>query len=536
MKKEWIFVSLIMSIVFATSPTWADSPAQKDGAVALPSIHFERLGDSTISAEAVSRDGLTVAGEGSSVFRWKKYEGLEFLDFDGRPQGISDDGSVIVGSIGARLFRWSESGGFENLGTIGWGEYADVSADGSVISAIITNPIGFNEAIRLDPDGITGLGYIRNDDYIMNWSKASGISADGSVIVGFGNGGGMAEAWRWTKSGGIQGLGGLGRSAYNGHAFDVSTDGSIIVGDESDQAFIWTEDTGMTGLGKISESRRERSCASAVSADGSVVVGLSWGFSGYEAFIWEEEIGMLSLNEVLCDNGFDLDGFMLVRANGVSDDGRTIAGKGVNKERGPEGWVLVLPERGALTGLEISGPTEISENSIAVYKALAKFENGYSLNVASTAVWSVDALNDMEIEKNGLLNTESVDKPQQMTISASWAIDEVTVEAELTVEFDWYVPETLQVPGEFETIQDAINASQNRDIVLVADGTYTGNGNHNIEVGDKVITVRSENGPENCIIDCEGSGEDGRCGFIFRGRENNDCTVDGFTISIGDNC
>jgi len=64
---------------------------------------------------------------------------------------------------------------------------------------------------------------------------------------------------------------------------------------------------------------------------------------------------------------------------------------------------------------------------------------------------------------------------------------------------------TLRVPGDYSTIQDAIDNSDPMDEIVVADGTWTGTGFTEIKV-DKPITLRSENGPSNCVIDCNGSG------------------------------
>ena len=91
---------------------------------------------------------------------------------------------------------------------------------------------------------------------------------------------------------------------------------------------------------------------------------------------------------------------------------------------------------------------------------------------------------------------------------------------------------TINVPGDYQTIQEAINASSySDDTVLVADGTYTGTGNKDLDFYGKAITVQSENGPENCIIDCEGSGR----GFYFHSNEGEDSVVSGFTITNGSN-
>ncbi|MDM8522467.1 SBBP repeat-containing protein [Desulfococcaceae bacterium HSG8] len=89
--------------------------------------------------------------------------------------------------------------------------------------------------------------------------------------------------------------------------------------------------------------------------------------------------------------------------------------------------------------------------------------------------------------------------------------------------------ETLAVPGDYSTIQAAIDAASDGDTVLVSDGTYTGEGNKNLDFNGKAITVRSENGPENCIIDCE---NDGR-GFHFHSGEGEDSVLSGFSIING---
>ncbi len=59
----------------------------------------------------------------------------------------------------------------------------------------------------------------------------------------------------------------------------------------------------------------------------------------------------------------------------------------------------------------------------------------------------------------------------------------------------------LRVPSQYPTIKAAMTAAIPGDTVLIADGVYTGPGNIGLFFGGKAITVRSENGPEACIID-----------------------------------
>ncbi|KPA12883.1 polymorphic outer membrane protein [Candidatus Magnetomorum sp. HK-1] len=89
--------------------------------------------------------------------------------------------------------------------------------------------------------------------------------------------------------------------------------------------------------------------------------------------------------------------------------------------------------------------------------------------------------------------------------------------------------ETFHVPVDYSTMKEAINIAQNGDVILVADGIYMGNGNKNLSFGGKAITLKSENGPDNCIIDCEGSGQ----GFYIHHGEGLDTIISGFTIMNG---
>lgn len=91
---------------------------------------------------------------------------------------------------------------------------------------------------------------------------------------------------------------------------------------------------------------------------------------------------------------------------------------------------------------------------------------------------------------------------------------------------------TLNVPSQYATIQAAINASQNGDTVLVADGTYTGPGNVDIDFGGKNLTVTSQHGAASTIINCGGSSSANHRGFYLHSGETS-AIVSGLTIQNG---
>jgi len=111
------------------------------------------------------------------------------------------------------------------------------------------------------------------------------------------------------------------------------------------EAFRWTADAGMVGLGV--PPGWTGSGAADVSGDGSIVVGTAGRPLGpgteSRAIIWDAVHGMRILQDVLeTDYGLDLTGWTLWEATDISTDGRAIVGMGINPNGGNGGWLAIL--------------------------------------------------------------------------------------------------------------------------------------------------------------------------------------------------
>ena len=114
-----------------------------------------------------------------------------------------------------------------------------------------------------------------------------------------------------------------------------------------------------------------------------------------------------------------------------------------------------------------------------------------------------------------------------LTLEAIDSALEVTTETiEVTI---LGVPAVLRVPSEYHTIQEGIDAASDYDTVLVAPGTYTGDGNRDLQFTGAEFVLLSEAGPDSTVIDCEEVSGGVTC--------NNDQSLatilSGFTITNG---
>lgn len=199
-------------------------------------------------------------------------------------------------------------------------------------------------------DGLTDIGVLPGG----SWTTTGGISADGSVLAGFGNSaasGGQDMALRWTAATGAQPLGTLNGGTFS-QAYGISADGNIVVGLSTDgsvanhqRAFRWTQVSGMQGLGTLNGG--SDSMASAISANGSTIVGVSADGTNSNvqtAFRWTQALGMQSLGM--------LNGGNFSFANAASNDGSVIVGDAAD---GASGGALRAFRWTQVTGLQSLG-------------------------------------------------------------------------------------------------------------------------------------------------------------------------------------
>jgi uncharacterized membrane protein len=339
----------------------------------------------------ISADGLTVVGSiRGAPARWTAAGGVELLPVPlgstgGAARAVSADGSVAVGVTYAPEVapRWGPSG-VEVLSLASSAAYG-VSADASVVVGVSkSRPVRWDVGGGEVPlPGTTGGG-------------ALGATPDGSQIVGWAWVSPGFEAVEWT-GGGMTVLANLGGGSA---ARAIASDGRTIVGrvapfgsGAKHLAALWRGGD-LTTLGTIPGTYQ--SDAWDVSGDGSIVVGFAGVslFQGKRAVIWDESSGMRDIKQELEDvHGLDLGEWNLEVATGISRDGTIIVGNG-NPSVGRIGsWIAVLPRPPEpIIPVEVDIKPGSDPNSI----------NPSLVGVLSVAILGSDTFDVMDVDETTL--------------------------------------------------------------------------------------------------------------------------------------
>jgi probable HAF family extracellular repeat protein len=265
----------------------------------------------------------------------------------------SADGSVVMGNeyqATSSVYRWTSTS--RVIVPTLFGQIGALAADGmhyTGAESLAFVPQGYVATYAPGTPVLTMLGDLPGGAVT---SEPRGISGDGAIVVGKSAQTLGPEAFRWDAVNGMVGLGDLEGGAFSSDANDVSQDGTTIVGHSTStsgtEAFVW-QDGEMVGLGDLPGGTFE-SRALGVSADGSIVVGSGRKLAGEAAFVRDRQ-GVHDLETLLVDGyGLDLEGAKLHGATGVSADGYTIVGHGLDGTQRIT-WVAVIPEPDASSGL-----------------------------------------------------------------------------------------------------------------------------------------------------------------------------------------
>lgn len=218
---------------------------------------------------------------------------------------------------------------FENIGelpggidfTVGHG----ISRDGSTIAALSSSYFAYygEAAYRRGDSDLIAIGALPTHQE----SNAAGVSATGTWIVGESvRQNEYTEAFRWSEDTGMIGLGDLPGGDRSSIARAVSRDGRVVVGGASTELdgksvgapFRWTPEGGMQHLTGSAVSGN----ASDVTPDGSVIVGGVADLHGVsKPFRWTAAGGLVTFDDL--PGGRDSAG-----ARAVSSNGRWLVGTG----------------------------------------------------------------------------------------------------------------------------------------------------------------------------------------------------------------
>ena len=204
-------------------------------------------------------------------------------------------------------------------------------------------------AVGLDDGDVDPLEEADHGALIVGDSSSSDTGSNGQ------------EAFAWTEDGGMVGLGSLPGGSFRSIALAISRDGKAIVGSSSSsttganaaEAFLLDEE-GMRKLGDL-PGGQYRSEAFDVSLGGNFAVGASSSrFSGVnssEAFRWSDGDATDSETDSMLALGSLSGGQFRSAALGISDDGRVVVGWSSSQRSDGPGEAFVWSEEVGMLGI-----------------------------------------------------------------------------------------------------------------------------------------------------------------------------------------
>jgi uncharacterized membrane protein len=312
-------------------------------------------------ADDITNDGLIIGRYGSSdaggfVARrtlddsdWEILPGQQHGAGGSRPR-ISLDGSTIVagtrtsdGMLHATVL-WDAEQGWRELSETVFERYVYRAASRDLTRVVGT---GRNAGTHAQSpwiwDAQSGQVELPLTEEITNFYP-NGAASDGETVIGI-----MIRPWpggpidrrdaavRWVKGGELHHI--HDEFGYElGYAKDCNADCSVVVGmDQAEhdpdhphfrQAWIWRKDGQVTYMSApanaISNSTIPPATPLAISADGTIVVGVALLDLGNRGFIWTQNTGLITFPELFDEIGLGDSNWRHMSATAISPDGSKI--------------------------------------------------------------------------------------------------------------------------------------------------------------------------------------------------------------------
>jgi uncharacterized membrane protein len=335
------------------------------------------------AASTVTRDGSVVglfSPFAAQAALWSADSGI-FATINDIDQlgGITDDGQMIGGTFYPEAGdpppeyagRWTEAGGWENLGYLELGNCDanfshgyDISGDGSVVVGLAWE--GCAGRAHRWTQGI-GMEMLPQEDYERS-ARANTVSGDGTIIGGWAGTDASdrcpsywladsTQVMPWPETG--------------GEIWDMNSDGSVMIG------WMWGPTNGFYEavryepggepqfLGILPGGFDWTSQAFGMSESGNTIVGNAGSFwDGYYAWIWKPDLGMMDLKDYLISLRVQgLDDLFFENAYAVSADGSVIVGNTFDPFTwARQAFVVTIPAERHEVTIEVLG--SVSYNSI----------------------------------------------------------------------------------------------------------------------------------------------------------------------------
>ena len=275
--------------------------------------------------------GIDMSGEYYQSYYWNRSNGKTYLgalndDPASTAYGINNSGYVTGSSYSnpyyglGQAYVWSESNGMQYIGTLGGDGSCGMAINNNGSIAGVSNlpkSSKLSAFLYTAEEGMMYLGTLGGDTYVR------GIN-DNDAVVGVSNN----EAFLWTREGGIQGLGMLFSEEFASAAEDINIHQQVVgwgrrypTPGTFNRAFLWQNDEMIEIVGFAENVN--------TSAYGLNDFGRVVGESAGSAFIWDSESGMRNLNDWVVPSS----GVRLSYAYDINNNGQIIVGGYLNNER-----------------------------------------------------------------------------------------------------------------------------------------------------------------------------------------------------------